>query len=402
MIKKAVSFSIVMLIVFLIYQTAITFIKRSHNITYTIDDISFEEHYVRNTDDMYVIDAKVNDKDYIFSVKNEFNKQRQIVSDTKIYESEGATCVSLKLKNKKYTFPVCYIGDSQVSYSYIPRTEEFTEYLNSLKGLDYNKYGENPAIPEDGAGHFIQNFQPNEILTLYNYKNIILFTNKENKSYRFSDYDIYKNDLGIIVDRYYMVPKYGSGPGFNMYIKYDLEYLKEDFIRMPFEISKTNTYINGVYKDDLYIFDRSAMMQYKIDVKGNIAEKSCDTANQCFAYIAGKELTISTYDLATKDIRFYESSDDYSDVQYDSILVKDNYAIYSVGTSVYKVYKLFPNNPILLFDGSGIKDLKVVNDSIYYLKDSVIYRYDDYGSRMLVYYTDLEFNSENRFDVYLK
>lgn len=402
MIKKAISFSIVMLVLFLFYQAAITFIKRTHNITYTIDDISFEEHYIKNADDMYVIDAKVNDKDYIFAVENEFNKQRQIVKDTKIYETEGATCVSLKLINKKYTFPVCYIGEEQVSYTYMPKTEEYIAYLDSLTDLDYNKYGNDPQIPEQGAGHFIENFQPNEMLVLYNYKSIIMFNNKENRTYRFSEYDVYRNDLGIIVGKYYLIPKYGSGPSFNMYIRFDLEFQKEELIRMPFEISKTNSYINGVYENDLYVFDRSAMMQYKIDVKNTIAEKSCDTANQCFAYIGGKEMTASTYDLSTKDIMFYESAEDYSDVQYDSILVKDNYAIYSLGTNVYKVYKMYPNNPILLFDGTGVMDLKVIQDNIYYLKDNIIYRYNDYGSRMLVYYADLEFNTANRFDVYLK
>jgi hypothetical protein len=171
---------------------------------------------------------------------------------------------------------------------------------------------------------------------------------------------------------------------------------------MPFDISKSNTYINGVYKGDLYIFDRSAMMQYKIDVKGNYAERSCDSAEQCFAYIDGKEVTISTYDLSTKNVLFYENDDDYNDIQYDSILVKDNYAIYSHGTNIYKVYRAFPKNPILLFDGSGVKDIKVIDNNIYYLKDDIIYRFNDYGSRILVYYMDLGFNSENRFDVYLK
>ena len=55
-----------------------------------------------------------------------------------------------------------------------------------------------------------------------------------------------------------------------------------------------------------------------------------------------------------------------------------------------------------LFVEDDAKEIKVKNNSIYYVKDDSIYRYNKYGKVKLITRNELKYNYENVFDVYIK
>ena len=236
---------------------------------------------------------------------------------------------------------------------------------------------------------------------MYDYKKIYFFENKTTKTAQFSNYDFYKNNYGTLVGKYYMIPRLSSSATFNTFEKYDIDYGTKLHINMIYNISK-QSYINGVYDDKLYVFDKSELKQYEIDPYSEEVKVVGDEQNNCFAYINGKKTTVSVYEMNNDEIKFSESKDDYSDVESDKLLVQKGYAIYVQGNNVYKVYSKYQNNPIYLFSAEEIKDIKVKNDNIYYLQGDSVYRYNMYGTVKLVSRNELNYNYENAFDIYFK
>ena len=81
--KKAISFSVIVLVLLLIYQVGINFIKKEHSVQYNVenesDSYKIEEDYSYENNDTYLIrvtDSKNNS--FVFDVKNNYNKQREI------------------------------------------------------------------------------------------------------------------------------------------------------------------------------------------------------------------------------------------------------------------------------------------------------------------------------------
>ena len=170
---------------------------------------------------------------------------------------------------------------------------------------------------------------------------------------------------------------------------------------MIYRIS-TNSYINGVYKNKLYIFDRTAMKQYEINPYSDEVTIVGEVGSKGFAYINGKVIDVSVEEMAENEILFSENKDAYQNIQYDDIYLTKKYAIYSIDGRYYKVYKKYPNNPILLFTGHNLKELKIVNDNIYFILNNSIYRYNESGIVELAKKQDLEKNPYNSFDIYFR
>ena len=404
-LRRTISFTMILSAIFFIYQFAVNYLKSGHFISYTIETssiFSIDEKYTKNkNDDYYLINVNVDDKSFIFDIDNYFNKQRKIVKDVKVYNNDNLYCLSLIFIDKYSSEPICYKDDKLLSYYYSKNNYDLNEYVSSIPSFELNKYDKDSEKKKvDNIIVYSDNLFEDEILSLYEHKKVHFMKKYYNRSFIFSNRDNYKNTLGTIVDDYYVIPRYTGEPTIKSFVKYEIiGGIKREF-KANYEISK-QSYVNGVYDGKLYIFDKSNMKQYQIDPKNETVTITGDEEHEAFAFINGEEKRVSVYDLNSNEVKFSKKYDEYKDIDYDDIFINNYYAIYRKGDNFYKVYLDYIDKPILLFNESGAKEVKLVEDSLYYIKGDKIFRYSKYGIQTLIVCDELKYNYENVFDIFI-
>ena len=407
MIRKVVSFSLIIVLFLFAYQFLFTMVKDSHDVSYTIENgelFTIDEKYrSEKKDDYYLVKVTNKDKKFVFKFNNAFNKQKNIVKDIEIMEDKGYYCIGLHLiGDDNYSFPECIKDGITYSYNSVKNIIDFSSYINKTKGKDYDRYN-TESVKKNELGLIINRdyIDSNEIIIVYEYKQVALLYSNYSRYFSFSSMDNYKNTYGTLVDNYYMIPKLTSLPTFSSYIKYDvIDGIKKE-IELPAEVSK-QSYINGVYDNKLYLFDKSNKIQLEIDPFSNDVKYVGTKDSEGINVINGEKKKISVYDLDKEDVLFSNKKDDYSSIDGSFITSNNYYAIYKKNDSFYKVYKEFLDSPILLFTDKEISNIKVKNDNLYYIKGDGLYKYNEYGIFGLVYKNEFIYNNENIYDVYLK
>ena len=405
MLKKTISFTLIFLVILLIYQFAVNGIKKDHVITYAIEKegiFNIEENYTKkNGDDYYLFKISNGDNTFIFEVENKFNKQKEVIKDIEIFNQNDYYCIApIFVKNMKYAYPMCVKDNILYSYSSIKDKVDFGEFIDKIDDDKKTKYSiESSKIDEEGVILNKGYFDENEILLVYDYKKVSIHFPSFNRVLTFSSVDNYKNDYGTLVGEYYLIPKLSTLAYFNTYYKYDVVNGIKSEIILPNSISK-QSYINGVYDDKLYIFDKSELKQYEINPKNNEVIEVGNTNDEAFIYKNGEKQSISVYELNKDTITFSENLDDYSKIDYDNIYLSDKFVVYEKNGNYYKAYKKYLDNPIYLFTDNDIKSVKVKYNNIYYVKDESIYKYNVYGPFAMAIKNEFKYNYDNIYDVY--
>ena len=112
MIKKVISFTILLVIFLLGFQFLISFLKTNHNIIYDLEIegeiYSIDETYKKISGrDYYLFNVSIGDSNFLFKSDNYFNKQKKVVDSIKKYSNDNVTCISLIYKNNYASAPLC-------------------------------------------------------------------------------------------------------------------------------------------------------------------------------------------------------------------------------------------------------------------------------------------------------
>ena len=412
MLKKSLSFSLILVIFFIAYQYGVNFLKKSHSISYSVgkkEIFKIDEDYIKNENSDYYL-IRVTDKDkkeFIFDVSNIFNKQKQIVEDVSTYEDNGWYCVSLIFSNKRLSsVPLCEKGGTVFSYNYVKNSLNLEAFVSKLPNFEYNKeYVNESETSDSGNSTILINrgyLDDNEIVVLYNYKNLKVLSNETGIDITFSNEDNYKNTLGRRVGNYYIIPKYSSSASLKEYIKFDYDTSIKTIVSFQTSISKQSTFVNGVYNDKLYVFDKSTLTQYEINPETETVMITGNKDMDAFAVIDGKETTVSVYEMNEKNLIFTFDKGVYKDIKHDSMKIYDSFAIYTLNGNVYKVYSKYISNPILLLNEPEAKEIKANNDSVFYIKDDTLFKCNRFGIFIIAKSNEFRYNYENVYDVYSK
>ena len=407
MIKKIISFTLIIVLLLLVYQFIFTMVKDNHHVTYSINNgdlFNIDEKYTKNgKQDYYLIKVTNNDKNFVFKLNNAFNKQKNIVRDIETIEHEGYYCIGLKLVgDDNYSFPECVKDGVTYSYNSVKNIIDFNDYINKTKGKDYERYN-SESNKKNELGLMVNRdyIDSNEIIMVYSYKQIALFYSEYSRSFSFSSMDNYKNTFGTLVGNYYMIPKMTSLPTFETYIRYDvIDGIKKE-IDLPTSISK-QAYINGVNDNKLYLFDKSNKQQFEIDPYSTDVKIIGTTEQDGVTFINGKKESISVYDLDKNNVYFEDKKENYKNIDGEYITSTDYYAIFKKDNNYFKVYEEFQDTPILLFNKQNVSNIKLKEDNLYFIEENGIYKYNDYGIFGLVYRNEFIYNNDNIYDVYLK
>lgn len=400
MIKKVLTYIFIILIVALGIQFVVNFLKTEHDIDYILsvdgDNANVNEIYRKSGDiDYYFLNIEYKGNKYFFEIDNYFNKQKEIVQNITISKFDDYLCMSLEYIDDLNSMPLCSKDGNLYSYISLNSKYDFSSIIKDYQFKDTSEISSysDLTINKD----FLYD---NENLLIYNYKEIIKIKNNDINQLTFSTYDDYKNTYGTLVGEYYVIPKNNNTPEYSAYMTYNLTNDVIKSLELPEKMSR-QIYINGVYDNKLYVFDKSNLRQYEIDPSNNEITIVGTKDKSGILYKDGALTTVSVQELNSDVITFSEDISAYSNIDYDEIYVLDKYAIYLKGNNFYKVYKDQIDNPILLFSESNFKEVKVREGKIYYIKNDSLYRYDDYGILQLVKREEFKYNSQNIFDVYI-
>lgn len=431
--KRIFGFILVLGLLFFIFQFGITQFKKNHLVVYEIkigdQDAKITEEYIKTKeDDYYLMKVDFEDNVYIFDVNNSFNKQKHIIDNFEIYKEGVVTCLSpVYIKNNDDPQIICNNDGIQTSYFKIREEYNLDSFTSTLKNFNSQKYeSNNEKVALNNNYIYKNNLYDDEYLIVYNYKDLIKLSKDIREKIEFSSYDIYHNEMGILIDKYYILPKFENKPEYSgMWVIDILSKVKKE-IKFDKAIS-TNVYINGVVDNKLYIFDKSNFIQYEINPSKN-SYRIVGNKQTSGQYYDGKWSNKNIYDFYSDKIVFNEIHP-IKDNYVESFETNKYYYYYNDNNEFYKVYKDWLDNPILLFtyddkeqikeetkiedkieieEGTKLeeikelKEVKVVNDHIYFIVDNTIYRYDDTGIKEIVTNNEFNYNYENIYGVYYK
>lgn len=397
--KRIVSIILVICIFILGLQFGINYFKSSHEVDYSINGYVVNEFYNRKDGDYYFFRINVDGRIFVFDVKNSFNKQKMVIEDILVEESNGIFCVAPLYIDDVESFVYCHDGNYQVDFNSVDMNS-FSNLINSLPFFDSSFYKDDDEIGKiDSTNYYISNLMDDENVVLYNYKSLLVINNDKSRIIPFSKYDIYHNNAGRLVDNLYVLPVSENKISYYGMMVIDILTGKYDYIYFDEDIS-SNIYVNGVVDGLIYIVDKSNYVQYELDpVKLNYKiVGSKELGGQLYN---GKWSTVSIYDIVKNEVIYVKDYEDIKidyDLAYESKIayyyIKDNY--------FYKLYKYDLNNPVRLFYTDSYREVNLVFDNIYYIKDNYLYRYNIYGNKRVLYNNELKYNYKNIYDVYYK
>ena len=402
--KRIIFFVVFLAIAYLAFQYGVVFLKDNHNIDYALKhnekEYFINERFIKNAkDEYYLITLKVDGKEFIFDVDNNFNKRRNIIEDVIVYEDKDLLCIYPVFLNKKTMDTLeCNIDGKLYDYFAIKDIYKLDSFIETLpdyaESLEHNTKFEQYADLKVFTGNVLYN----ERIILYNYKNIANISSQKIQYTDFSIKDVYANKNGILVGKYYVVPD-GNTPGVHSYMLI-LDVTTNISYKLPLrnELS-SNYYINGVVDNKVYFFDKSNMTHYSINPEHNEIRIEGNKDMGCRAYKDGKWIDVTAYDMLNEEIKFTE---DNSDININSEIVYRNnrYYYYKSGDTFYRSYVDSPEKSVQLFTYVDADIVKLSNNSIYFINGNTLYRYSSNSIIPLLERNEFKFNKTNIYDVY--
>jgi len=404
--KKIFNFIVVLGLLFFVFQVGITLLKKSHLVNYKIEigekKFDVREEYIKTKeDDYYFFKVTLSNNEFFFDTDNKFNKQKNVIEEIKLYEKEDLICLSpVYIKNNDDAQIICSVDGKQTSYTSIKEQYDLSAFVDSLDNFNNDKFdSSNTKVSFDNLIVYKDNLYDDCNLIVYDYKELLKVTKNNRERIKFSSYDIYYNEMGRLIDKYYVLPNFENKPEYSGMMLIDVVNGEKEIISFDDEIS-TNLYINGIVDNKLYLFDKSNLIQYEIspDKKSYRIVGNISTNGQ---YYNGEWSTRNIHDFSRQELVFNEVLP-INDAYVKAFETEKYYYYYNINNEFYKLYKTELNNPIFLFKYEDIKEVSVVNDYIYFINDDSIYRYDDTGIKRLVENNEFKYNYKNIYGVYCK
>jgi len=352
----------------------------------------------------YYFTVKNKNKTFSFSVFKDLDKQEEIINDIRYYKKDNLVCIFPIYKRNTVSDVYCSLDNMQVSYSYLkqiynPQIDWIIKQIQK-NGYDISKNDSKKIKKGDFISIYTDNVIEDYIYTVWDYKGIYIVKDGTFLKKDLLRSDKYENNLSMLVGKYYVTfdTDIDSGVYYNGVILYNIKDGGRDEIMFEDSLS-LNTYINGVYKNRLYITDNDTKKQYVLDPdKRNIKE----VGDKDIGFISvnnNKLLTIRS----NKDNYFSDSVLNSKITKlYGNVLVKKNKDNYYFLTNNGYVYEIINNNykkPVLLFKFDGIKEFRVKDDAISFIVNDTIYSYtDQFGLKPIIVDSELKYNYKNIYD----
>lgn len=405
-LKRILGFVLIFFILILIYQFVIVFFENSHTLTYKLssDNTEFtivEEYDKDKNDDRYFLDITADGKEFVYYLKNDFNKQKRIVKDIKTYKKDNYLCIYPLTINSDVELEIlCHDGDELLSYHYTNEKKGISLFSKELNLENEFLDDKSEEVEENGVKLYTNNYYENEYLFLYRYKYVTLFNNGEISTESFSQSDVYKNELGVFINNYFVVPVMNAKKEIDHYRIIDCKSRDYKMLNTSDTIS-SNIYNLGILDGKLYAFDLNKKIEYAIDPENSSYEKIGSVDMGFKIYKNGNWEDISITEFTNNHIMIDNTVNDKDlEFSYDSIYDVGNAYYLLKNNKIYKVYKDKKDLRILLLELDHYNNLIIDSDRVYYIVDDCLYRYDKYGIKTLVNNNEFKYNNTNIYGIY--
>lgn len=386
-----------LLIIFFALKFVIHLLDKGHIETYNSGNFNIVENYTAK-DNNYKFNIKNDKFKLTFDVTYDYNKGSNIITKIHHKKINNYECILPIFKgNKILTDIMCkqnntvYYGnniDNEIS-DFIKEMEKYGYQLSNFKDkAKKTKLSVNTAV-------YKNNILENHYLALENYKGLVLYNTKEMTVPLFEN-DIYTKPVSTFTDKYYIVADYNNEYSFKIFKVVNIINGNEKEIRSYDEIS-FDSYIMGIINNEVYLFDKDAKVQYKINI-----EKETVTKMEDIKYYDGKwhimslkdalnekkfdnnKVTVNNYEKAVKIGKYY----------YLYEKTGDNY-------NVYKAYNKQNNQRIFLFKTSDINSIIYLENYIYFKNGNTFYYWSNNGVKKVLENSELEFNNDLSLGVFI-
>ena len=413
--KKMFGLLLILLIGYFGFQLLFRFVDKGHIEEYEITTnnqvFNIKEIYTVNTeeDNNYYLEIKVNDEIFDIQIYDNLNMAKRIVTDIYYYNGDYK-CIIPVINKEKYGNVICKSGDTYYNYEDIKGRNSSLDLF--VKELNLNMV-ENKELSAKNKITIYDNLLDNHYIALETYKGITTI-NKKNISTIFDinlfEKDIYTKDISCFIDKYYLVADYNKQTKFNEFKLVDITNNKIKTIKYDYDIS-LDSYILGTYQNKVYLFDNNSKKEYEIDIKKETVIEVGNTNIGIKILINGNFENINAYTVYQNKTKFtpYEVSYTFNNQNYDLVLKVGKeksgyYYIFEKNGNKYKVYRSNIQNGLnktYLFETDNT-NLLYSKDSVYYLDGKYLKRYDNNGNRIILEYSELEFNHNIKIGLFNK
>lgn len=400
----------VLLVLLFSLKLVIHLFDKGHDINYSIGNFSVSETLKVNSmdkKDNYYFEIEHEKFKINFQIFKNYNKKDKIISKIKYYSKDGYQCILPIFKGGEILTDIMCEKDKTITYYHDLNDKNIDKFAESLKEEGYNKkdYQDNASSNKlsNTKALYEKNLVNNHYMAMETYKGLTLFNNTV-ETVKLFDNDIYKKPVSIFTDKYYVVADYNQEYSFKKFYVVNIINGNIKEIRSYNDIS-FDSIMQGAVGDDIYFFDKDAETQYKISLKYENVEKVNDKGD--IKYYNGKWGTMSLKDAIDGKI----FNNNYSDKikGYDRVdkIGSDTgyYYLYQKDNENYKVYRADVQNPKLktyLFTTNNINSVIYLKDYIYFTNGISLYYYSNNGVRKVIENSELEFNQDISFGVYIK
>ena len=403
--KKVAKLLIAIFVLILFFELIAYIFKDSHNVEYKIENKS--NKYTVNEvykNKMYYILISTKKHKYSFEIKNSFHKKKKIVNKILEYKTKDALCIYPVIKKSNDTNIIC--SKDNKSYSYTRYKSELTDFVKELKKKKYkNNSWTEPSKSQnklDTLKIYNKNINEKTYIYIYNYSGFYTINNGNNDRLKLFKNDNYNNTLGVQLDKYYIVPDYDQKHDYKDFYIINMTNNKIKEKTYKIEISK-DSYVNGIIDNEIYIFDKDEIKQYRIYKNGKKIKEVGNKEYGVLYYDLGFK-TENAYNFVDEEITFKTFKDYISEIEKNTSLKyirnnKDTYYYQTKDNNVY-YYNIHNKQKVLLFN-KKISDFILIDSIIYFISEDTLYSYNiNEGLKKLVTYSELKFNSKNRIAIY--
>lgn len=357
------------IIILLIVLVLIIVIPRKKDTNYQIDGYTI---YQKNN----YYEIKTNEQIYNFKLNQKLPQKS--ITHVEQFEDNKYKCILPIFKDKIHTNVFC-IYDNTI-YLYDTIKNKSSELIRKYNQLDtkysFEKNNTNDKITKEMTTIYTNNLEKNNYIILNTYKGILIINDKVEMVNLFNN-DVYEQKLKSLINNYYIIANYNNKYSIKSFFVIDILSKQKEEIISKYEISY-NSIIQGIYNNELYIYDKENNKQYKINIKDKTISLNAKD-------------NIKTY----KD-NYWIISDDYL-FKYINSVEKD-YTYIEKDNVFYR--NINENKDILTYIGDNIKysnDLVCRKniDKIECLTANGIYK-------TILHNKELEFNNSLSFEVYKK
>lgn len=370
---------------------------REYDIIYEKNKYIINEIYkYKDKTDTYEINIKNKNQELTYILNNDFNKNKKIIKNLKVYKENNLTCIlpiyTKKIENKLY----CLKDNIQVSNYYLKDNDSYKKILKKAKNHKIKTYSENKKTSTyKKVQVYDNNISREDLFTIWDYKGISIIENDKKRYIKFLDYDLYDDVKTIIYDKYFVLFENNHVDGIKNIHYYDLEKDKLKIYNPEIVISK-DFYINGVVDNLIYVTDNKTKKEYTINLKKEEITQ-INKANEYLTYYDNefKSLTKSDFFMETQIFNNKKVID--KKISNEEHIKENNIYYFLENNNFYR--QRINRNKELLFSLDEIKEWKIISDKIIIISEDTLYLYDDNrGLVPIVKSNELNYNYENICD----